>query len=82
VLSSDYITGVTLDLAAAESGPGRAVLQRIPHAVNRTELDRHPVLARCGIRVDEVHEEEPFPPPRTLAYPAPPCRDCQLLVGS
>jgi hypothetical protein len=52
----------------------------VPHAVPPSEEGRR-ARTVCGVNVDEVRGDVPFPPTQRLAIRRQPCRECLAFVA-
>jgi hypothetical protein len=82
--SSEFVTGIQVFIVGTEKPGGAVATQEmhIPHAVPAAAVGTDRPQAVCGIFVDEVLAETPFPPPQGPAMPRPACADCLAVVGT
>jgi hypothetical protein len=77
--ASEVVTGVQVFVVGSEEkGPGTIITSdlHIPHAVTAAEVDANRPRAVCGLFVDQVLSDVPFPPASTVAMPQQPCPEC------
>jgi hypothetical protein len=82
--SSEFVTGIQVFIVGTEKPGGAVATQEmhIPHAVPAAAVGTDRPQAVCGIFVDEVLAEMPFPPTQSPAMPRPACADCLAVVGT
>jgi hypothetical protein len=81
--ASEFVTGVQVFVVGSEEkGPGTITTNdlHIPHAVPAAEVDANRPRAVCGLFVDQVLSDVPFPPASALDMPRQPCPECLDLV--
>jgi hypothetical protein len=79
---NQFVTGVQVFVVGAE-GPGGTVITsdlNIAHAVPAAELGTDRPRAVCGLFMDDVLSDVPFPPAETLAMPRAACAECLRVV--
>ena len=78
-MASEYVTGLQV-LSVLEPGMAGTFTNHlnVPHAVPAAEGLRARTV--CGVKVDEVRADVPFPPTQSLAIPRQPCSECLAFV--
>jgi hypothetical protein len=80
--SSEFVTGVQVFIVGTEKPGGSVTTQdlHIPHAVPAAAASTDRPQAVCGIFVDEMLSDLPFPPTQGPAVLQPACPDCLGVV--
>lgn len=80
-MATEYVTGLQV-LAVLEPGMADTFTNHlnVPHAVWAFEGSRR-ARTVCGVKVNEVRAEVPFPPMQSLALPRQPCSECLAFVA-
>ncbi len=80
--SSAFVTGVQVFVVGSEETAGTITTSDLhfPHAVPAAEAGADRPRAVCGIFVDQVLTDVPFPPGESLAMARQPCPECLQLV--
>jgi len=80
--SSEFVTGVQVFVVGSEEKVGTMTTNdlHIPHAVPAAEAGANRPRAVCGLFVDQVLSDLPFPPAESDAMYRQPCPECLRLI--